>query len=142
MLKFSDILEELINNKNLPKTKIAKLCGVSDVQLGRYLKGSYPNIYNAEKLAIYFNVSFDYLFGITERNYIKNFKPIDISVFLSRYNELLNINKITHYKFSQKYQFSESIIRKWKTGQIPKLETLILIAEELSSSIDYLVGRI
>jgi len=142
MLKFSEILDDLIRNKELSLVKLANECGVSDVQLGRYLNGAYPNIYNANKIAKYFNVSLDYLFGVSENNHIKKFNDVNMDVFLERYDELLKLNKISHYKFAQKYQISESIIRKWKSGQIPKVETLILIAEELSGSIDYLVGRI
>ncbi len=41
---------------------------------------------------------------------------------------------------SQKLKISSGNISKWKNGVVPKSETLILIAQELSVSIDYLLG--
>lgn len=41
---------------------------------------------------------------------------------------------------SQKLKISSGNISKWKNGGVPKSETLILIAKELSISIDYLLG--
>ena len=65
-----------------------------------------------------------------------------MSVFLDRYEEVRNKANITHWKLSQTTELSESALRHWEYGDIPTLESLIIIATNLSTSIDYLVGRI
>ena len=65
-----------------------------------------------------------------------------MSVFLSRYEEVRNKTGITHWKLSQNTELSESALRHWQYGDIPSVESLIIIATSLSTSIDYLVGRI
>lgn len=41
---------------------------------------------------------------------------------------------------TKKIKFSGGNISKWKNGGVPKSETLIVIAKELSISVDYLLG--
>ena len=142
LYKFADVLKDLIEDKGLSLRKLATESGVSAVQYGKYLKGVYPKIFVAERIARYFNVSFDYLFGITENNTPRDYKDVDMSVFLDRYEEVRNKANITHWKLSQTTELSESALRHWEYGDIPTLESLIIIATNLSTSIDYLVGRI
>ena len=53
----------------------------------------------------------------------------------------LQINKTTHWKFAKKYGLSESALRHWKYGALPKIESLVIIALNISTSIEYLIGR-
>lgn len=141
MEKFIDILNDLIIEKNLSLRKLASESNISAIQYSKYLKGSIPTIPVAVRMANYFNCSIDYLFGINNDNNIKIFKDYDLSVFVDRYTSLLKINKTTHWKFSKKYGLSESSLRHWKAGDIPTIESLIIIATNLSCSIEYLIGR-
>lgn len=141
MEKFAEILKDLIDEKGLSLRALAKESGVSAVQYGRYLKGTYPKANIATKIALYFDVSLDYLFGITDTIPTKHFGNADLSLFLPRYYEALKGANITHWKLSQKTDLSESALRHWKAGDTPSMESLIIIATNLSSSIDYLVGR-
>ena len=140
--KFADILKDLIEDKGLSLRKLATESKGSAVQYGKYLKGAYPKIFVAERIANYFNVSLDYLFGITDNNTLRTFKQIDMTVFLPRYEEVRNKTGITHWKLSQNTELSESALRHWQYGDTPSIESLIIIATNLSTSIDYLVGRI
>lgn len=140
--KFADILKDLIEDKGLSLRKLATESGVSAVQYGKYLKGAYPKIFVADRIANYFNISLDYLFGITDNNPERKYNPIDMSVFLKRYEEVRNNAGITHWKLCQKTELSESALRHWQYGDTPSVESLIIIATNLSTSIDYLVGRI
>ena len=142
MDKFSEILKDLIEDKGLSLRKIAEASGVSANQYSKYLKGAIPTIPVAVRLSNYFEHSIDFLFGLIEDD--KNFKfnnAYDLTDFVSKYENLLETNKTTHWKFAKKYGLSESALRHWRYGDIPKLDSLIIIALNLSTSIDYLIGR-
>ena len=54
LYKFADVLKDLIEDKGLSLRKLATESGVSAVQYGKYLKGVYPKIFVAERIARYF----------------------------------------------------------------------------------------
>ena len=139
MDKFSEILNDLILETGLSVNKIAKESKISATQLGKYLKGSYPSVEIAIKIGNYFNCSLDYLFGISE-NKTKKFKNYDLSLFLKRYLKVLAENNISNWKFMQQHNLSESSFRRWRKGEKPSIPYLIVIAKDLSTSIDYLIG--
>ena len=143
MENFSEILSDLISTKELSLRGLAKESGVSAVQYSRYLKGQLPKVPTAVKIADYFDVSLDYLFGITDiMGKRKEFKPANLSIFLERYEEALKNSKITHWQLCKCSDLNESSIRHWKSGDTPRMDTLINISNNLSVSLDYLVGRI
>ena len=141
MYNFSDILSDLIEEKGLSLRKVAIESKVSAIQYSKYLRGNYPTVDVAVRIADYFNCSLDYLFGVSDQKHIVTYKGYDLSVFLPRYQNTLMENKITHWKFAKNYGLSESTLRHWKYGETPSIPSLILIATNLSVSIDYLIGR-
>ena len=141
MYKFSDILKDLIEEEGKSLREIARLSGVSATQYGKYLKGANPTINVAEKIVKYFDCSFDYLFGLSEEKSNKTFHKVNMEGFVDKYLHLLKQNQTTNWKFSKQFNLSESNLRHWEYGNLPKIETLVVIARELNSSIDYLVGR-
>ncbi|MBQ7977832.1 MAG: helix-turn-helix transcriptional regulator [Clostridia bacterium] len=144
MEKFSDILKDLIEEKGKSLRQLAIDSGVSANQYSKYLRGSFPTLEVAVKIANYFNCSLDYLFGLTETfNHDKyRSKDVELKVFVPRYLKELEYINLSHYKFSQLHNVSESNLRHWQYGDVPKIETLIFLSKNLSTSIDYLVGRI
>lgn len=141
MEKFNDILKDFVDEKGLSLRKLSEESGVSAMQYSRYLKGSYPTVDVAVRLAAYFDCTLDYLFGVTLENQKCNKKTYDLSIFVERYLKVLKENNLSHWKFAKLYGISESNLRHWKNGDTPKVETLEIIARELSTSIDFLVGR-
>lgn len=140
---FSEILSDLICTKELSLRGLAKVSGVSAVQYSKYLRGTLPQLTTAVKIADYFSVSLDYLFGITDiMSKRKKFKPLNLSLFLERYSEALQRAKLTHWKLCQATELSESAIRHWRSGDTPSIDSLIILSNSLSVSIDYLVGRV
>lgn len=139
---FIDNLKDLILSSNKSLRQLAKESGVSAMQFSRYLRGSIPTIEITQKIAKYFECSFDYLFGLTEVNNTK-YKTYnyDMSKFLAKYQKLLQENNTTHYKFIKASEFDESIIRHWKSGATPRLDIIYYIAKNLGGSIDDLIGR-
>lgn len=95
----------------------------------------------AEKLANYFDCSFNYLFGVDDYMQHEVFKPVNVDVFYSRHIDLLKKNNTSHYFLYKSKGLNNSSITKWKNGSIPKIESLKIIAEHFKVSIDYLVGR-
>ncbi|MBQ4558552.1 MAG: XRE family transcriptional regulator [Clostridia bacterium] len=142
MEEFKDIIKELIEEKEKSLRAISRDSEISTTQYSDYLKGVLPTIDTAVKLSNYFKCSLDYLFGISEINYYKEYVGYDLTKFVPRYLEALKQNKISHWKFAQKCGFGESSLRHWRDyGKCPSVKLLIIIASNLDVSVDYLIGR-
>jgi len=141
-MEFSDILEDLIQEKNISLRKISQMTNLSAMQLSKYLHGSIPNINSALILANYFNCSLDYLFGLSNIKKSIDYNNFELNKFITRYEKLLIKNNTNNCKFSRKCDFSESLLRYWKNGGLPKMENIIKIATNLGTSIEYLIGRV
>jgi len=67
MNSFSERLKELREEKGLSLKQLSKEIGISDVAIGRWeRKARIPNIEALIVIAKYFNVSADYLLGLTD----------------------------------------------------------------------------
>ena len=67
MKKFNERLRELREENNLTQVKLAKELFIDQRSLSFYEIGKYePNLDTLKKIAIYFNVSTDYLLGLTD----------------------------------------------------------------------------
>lgn len=142
MDNFKEIFKDLIIEHNLSLRKIFLDTNIATTRLSSYLNGFLPSIKTAVTLSNYFNCSVDYLFGLSEqKTTCKLSSTYDMTKFVPRYNKCLEENKISHWKLCQTSDLNESSLRKWKKGTIPKIDSLIIISKELSTSIDYLIGR-
>lgn len=67
MKKFNERLKELREEHNLTQTKLANELLIDQRSLSFYEIGKYePNIDTIKRMAIFFNVSSDYLLGLTD----------------------------------------------------------------------------
>lgn len=122
--------------------KLASKTGIAAAPFSDYLRGTIPTLPIAIKISKYFNCSLDYLFGISEIKKSCVLKDsFDMNIFFSRYEKVLEENNTSHWKFCKSLKLSESVYRNWKNGDIPSMKYLAIIAKELSTSIDYLIGR-
>lgn len=79
--KFSYRLTVLLDDNNMTQTQLAKKIGTSNVTICRYLTGERtPRIDVITKIASEFNVSLDYLLGLSDD---KNIQTSDESADLS-----------------------------------------------------------
>ena len=140
MYKFAEVLKDLVFESGKSLRTIGIESGIPHSQLSRYVRTTIPKFEISLKLASYFDCSLDYLFGLSDSKG-KFYGKYDITKFVPRYLKLLEDNGTTHWKFSHQYNFSESGIRQWKHGIVPKMETVVIIAENLGTSIDYLLGK-
>ena len=71
--KFSYRLTVLLDENNMTQTQLAEKIGTSNVTICRYLTGERtPRIDVLTKIAYVFNVSLDYLLGLSEDKKVKN----------------------------------------------------------------------
>lgn len=78
---FANRLKLLRNEKNLTQAEFAKIIKVAPSTIGMYERGSRePNIDTIKVMANFFNVSSDYLIGLTD--------------IREKYNDILNKNDI------------------------------------------------
>jgi len=142
MKNFIDVFQELLDENSLTIKSFARKINMHWSVLYAYKNNNYlPSLSTAVKIANYFNCSLNYLMGLDElenKNLLKNF---DITKFYPRYNSLLKEENISHFTLSKKIKLNTSSLIYWKCGKVPKMDSLIKIANYFDVSIDYLVGR-
>lgn len=100
--KFSYRLTVLLDEHNMSQTQLAKKVGTTNVTICRYINGErIPRIDVASKIASVFNVSLDYLLGISEsvdtENLTKN-QDVDIAILMK---SLYSLDGNTHLSKEQ-----------------------------------------
>ena len=100
--KFSYRLTVLLDEHNMSQTQLAKKVGTTNVNICRYINGErIPRIDVASKIASVFNVSLDYLLGISEsvdtENLTKN-QDVDIAILMK---SLYSLDGNTHLSKKQ-----------------------------------------
>lgn len=100
--KFSYRLTVLLDESNMSQTQLAKKVGTTNVTICRYINGErIPRIDVVSKIAAVFNVSLDYLLGISEsidtENLTKN-QDLDIALLMKN---LYSLDGNTHLSKKQ-----------------------------------------
>ena len=95
-------LTVLLDENNMTQTDLAKKIGVSNVTICRYLTGERtPRIDVLTKIAYVFNVSLDYLLGLSEDKKVKNFdENYDLDIAMS-IGKLYSLDENSHLSKSQ-----------------------------------------
>lgn len=68
---YSDIIRELRERKGLLQEDIAKILGTTQQQYSRYENGTEMPYRSLVKLAIFYNVTTDYILGLEKRKKTK-----------------------------------------------------------------------
>lgn len=141
-MNFSEVFKDILAERNLGIQELSKSTNIDDSILYDYLHGTIPAIEFAVRLANFLNCSLNYLFGIDDiPDKIKFKQDFDLSKFISRYQEILLKNNITHYQVSKKSKLNYSSYDVWCKGGSPSLKSVYIIANYFDVSIDYLIGR-
>ncbi|UOQ43389.1 helix-turn-helix domain-containing protein [Halobacillus salinarum] len=118
-------IKQLRENNNLSQKRVSEALGVSNVQLSRYESGSrQPDYETLKKIADYFEVSIDYLFG-------RSFNSKD-DIVTEEFDSIKEINKLL-----DKYEIDDLSffdIEKWKSMSPEQIR-------ELESYFQYLVQK-
>lgn len=141
--KFKENFCDLYLSTNLTKTKFAKTVGLKHSQIEKYMHGTIPLISSVVKICDYFNVSIDYIVGLSiDKRYPNMKQGFNPSCFYPEYSRLLNKSSTTHFALAQRCIVTETSLSSWKRGRLPSFEVLVAIAYELGGSIDRMLGRI
>lgn len=100
--KFSYRLTVLLDENNMTQTQLAEKIGTSNVTICRYLTGERtPRIDVLTKIAYVFNVSLDYLLGLSEDKKVKNSdENYDLDIAMS-IGKLYSLDENSHLSKSQ-----------------------------------------
>ena len=95
-------------------------------------------------LCNYFNVSFDYLFGLTNKlNYKENINEIDCLKSGNRIKEFRKENKITQERLASELNMARSALANYERGRtVIATPFLYTICKKYQISADYLLGKI
>ena len=137
-------IKEIREDKDLSQEKMAKILKIS--------RPYYANIENnikiitLDKLNVfinYFNISFDYIFGLTNLRQNSKYKPISkINYRLIGENiyKLRQINNVTQKDLAKNINVSQACLSKYEKGLI-KISTnnLCKIAHQFNESVDKII---
>lgn len=141
-MNFKERLFELLNENNLWFAELSRKTGISKTRISSYIAGiSYPTPQNLVILSDYFNISSDYLLGISDIKNIGNYTTADINGFYIRYKELLKQTNTSNRGFLKEAKIDKSSSFLWSNGTIPQTNILIKLSILFGCSVDFLLGR-
>ena len=137
---FAERLLELMDENDLNAPKLCTLIGCADTSINRYKRGDLPSLNILIRIADYFQCTTDFLLGLTDESISKKFLPVP--PFSERLQFLLKHFEITAYRLQKMTGIGETTIRDWKKGvNGPALDSIILIAQKLECSVEFVIGR-
>lgn len=138
---FIDIVSDTLLIENIPIKTFAQRIDVSAPVVGQWIRQEiFPTAASAVKVADYLDCSLDYLFGrSSQREFIRAASPVS---FKTRLKDILCAQSISRYKIARACGIEPSLMSKWLlNGCMPKIESLLKLADYFNCSLDYLVGR-
>ena len=143
LAKFPERLKELISERNMNASSLARSLNVQPSTITRYLKGScLPTYTSFLRLLEIFNCSADFLLGLIDFS-PDNVKYLSVPPFYKRFQALMNEYGMTQYALHRKTNFSYDNFNKWlKNRTRPYVDNLEKLAQAFDCSIDYLIGRV
>lgn len=90
-----------------------------------------------------FNVSIDYLFGLTiKEKYRKSKKELSYNIFIKRLNEIRKEKKLSQKALAIKVGIPRTTLENYETGKTNiSTKSLYLICQKCNVSADYLLGK-
>lgn len=143
MFKNETRLVDLRLNKDLKQKDIGKVLKISEDRYSKYERNiDDMKLEICNNLANYYNVSIDYLLGISDKNIKSKSLKINYKILCQRLFELRKENKLTQATLGKKIGFTQTAYYNYESGKsIPRTFKLYYIAQFYNVSFDYLVGR-
>jgi len=140
IVNFSEMLKELISEKNLTFKQFAIDIGVSESTVFRWIKNPLQiNRPNLIKIADYFECLIEYILGRSKNDI--QIVPKSCPHFTDRVRMIMKEQNISTYTLEKTSKFKCSYFTQWNKGNEPALQTLLELADFFNCTIDYLVGR-
>ena len=137
-------LEELRDELEISKKKIANDLGISDSVYGRWENDRFliptRRLY---QLGNYFQVNIDYILRLTDvRISIKSEKKIDLNLVSKRLKEIRTDLNCTLRELTNDLHTSSSAWSAYETGKVLVLSAFLLqVCQKENFSIDWILGR-
>ena len=141
--KLSENLKELMNERNLNASELARAMNTCSSKLSSYLTGRRaPNYDTFIALIDFFNCSADFLLGRQDYPCEEiRYKPV--RPFCECLRVLLQKTGTTQYAFVKHSKISWGVFYQWVSGKSnPSVDNLLKIAEFFECSVDFLLGRV
>ncbi len=138
-------IKELREKENVSQKQLGKELGISRSSINQF-EQQYDiiPIKRLNQIANYFNVSIDYLLGLTNiKNYKDNKHEINREISSQRLKEFRKKNNLTQNSLAQKLNISRSIIVYHENKRtIIGTPFLYELCKKYNISADYILGRI
>lgn len=146
MATIADRIKMLRTTSGMTQEEFGKVFGIVKSTVSLYESGkSCPNDQIKLKICEYFDVPLDFLIGIS------NVSTHDTDGFnkgmlsdgkcRSAFLDLMDIRKFTTEKLSLETGIEKVALDAWFIKEVPSLQHLVLVADSLHTSVDYLLGR-
>ena len=137
---FHERLTELMIEKGVNTVSLAAAIGVSDETVRRWKNGERDILLSQlVKLADYFQCSLDFLTGRSDT--VLDYQVSEMPPFYDSLRAVMAEKGVTRYKLVKDLPIYDGYFTNWKKGKSPNILTLIMLADYLDVTIDYLVGR-
>lgn len=137
---FSDRLSELMFYSKITSEQLGKILGINGSTIRRWLCDfNSISLSHAIIIAEYFNCSLDFLLGRSDKQL--DFIPQKLPSFYEHLRIIMKEKNISRYRICIDLKMSNGNFTQWKRGVLPKMQTLISIADYLDITLDYLIGR-
>ena len=137
---FHERLSELMIEKGVNTVSLSAAIGVSDETVRRWKNGQRDILLSQlVKLADYFQCSLDFLAGRSDC--AMDHQVREIPPFYDRLRAVMAEKGVTRYRLVKELPIYDGYFTNWKKGKSPNILTLIMLADYLDVTIDYLVGR-
>jgi len=134
MSNFLDLLKDVLLETG-KSFKDLEEAGILHSRTFYQYKDNTPNLLTIIKIANFLNVSLDYLTGRSSVNDFSQYKEEQKNCY-ENILSILRENNISQSQLSRDTKIGRPNFTYWKQGRLPKLNTLILLANYLSCSID------
>ena len=145
LMKYYRRIKDLREDNDLTQAKIAEYLGIQRGAYSMYEIGSnIIPLHLLDKLSIKYNVSIDYLVGLTnEKNNSKTIKPMNFEEMSKRLRILRKKKKYTQTDLAEILNITQSHYAAYEKNRSPiPITKLITLSSLYKISIDYMMGKI
>lgn len=146
MATIADRIKMLRTTSGMTQEEFGKMFGIVKSTVSLYESGkSCPNDQIKLQICEYFNVPLDFLIGISNVSTYNtdgfNKGMISDGCCRSAFIDLMEIRKITLDDMARITGLERVVLENWFIKEVPSLHQLVLVADALQTSVDYLLGR-